>query len=204
MSRYDTEENVVLNEKIYFLLNPFTIKQLANGYRWALRSAKELDNMSDEELQEIREYQRDVDYIEMAVELANRQFKETLQELELDDFLERDLKRSYDIEGCRVPEDRLGIIYHWVISNTPLTISDEEGRTQKPLSNYEDVKVIHNELFDRFINWSDEHEYLIWLTKGEMDAVGMGTLRKTFVDVLNVVLQYNPSLRELFSECKNA
>lgn len=204
MPQKDTKIVTEVNVKIFFLLNPFTIKQLANDYRWALRSTEELDRMSDEELKELRTYNRDTNYYHMALELANRQFQISLMEFGLTAFKPQDLKRSWCIDECIVPEDRLGLLHHWIMSSIPLVVSDNHGRIQKPLDNYKDRDDIITDLFDRFIVWAVNHEKMTLLTKGSTDAVSINKLKETFTETLDVIVILNPDLNAIFSGCEDA
>lgn len=200
MSKRDVSDVVKVNKTIEFILNPITIRFLATTYAWVISSEKELKDMTEEELQEIREYQRETDYVEMGVELVNRQFRDTLDALELSDFDIGDLKRSYAIQQREVPNDRLGIMYHWITSNVPLVLPDGDDHIHKPLEDYSSREVICDQLFDEFIKWADKTERMIKLTQGDVDVVNIQTLRTTFVETLAVIATYNPTMKTLFVE----
>lgn len=187
-----------MNAKIHFLLNPDVVQLLAKTYEWSLKSKEEFDELPDKDRSEIRETRSGFSYIGAAVDLTNIQLEEQINYSGLESIGEEDLKRSYAIVNGDRPNDRLGLIYNWLMAKFPLLLPYEGNKCVEHLCDCNTEREVKLVLFNDFVRDMEHRGSLTSITRipgGYLDA---HTVEQLFLDVIEVVEEYNPEIKEIY------
>lgn len=196
-----------MNNKLLFLLNPSIISDLSKTYLWAVTSQQDFDNLSDREKRDVVDYRINWDYKKVAVEIINTRYKDQLELLGISGLSWNDLERSHCILQVNVPKDRLGIIYLWIFSYLPL-LNDEKN--PKLTLNAVGASNLKEFLYRKFMLTLEnnpismsEGKSITTLKRSKDGAVDPRSLEGMFMEVLEIAIHYNITLREYYTNIEN-
>ena len=167
-------------------------------YDWAMQCTDEFTSLPVKRRRRIRSISHGANYKQRAVNLVNVAFADVLAENDLDAITWQDLERAYCIYNRLLPNDLLGLIYHWFNTQINLYVPGLIVKAHKPFESEANEGEVKSSLFHEFFSWLDRQDRLGCINPNPHQPIYVDELYAVFVSTIDTLTHANQYYQRLF------